>query len=35
MAGVRLLYPWLCRVGIGLLVLSPGGHSGCEASIDE
>ena len=27
MARVRLMGRWLCRVGIGLLVWAPGGHS--------
>ena len=34
-ARVRLLGPWLCRVGIGLLVWIPGGHSGRGASVGE
>ena len=33
MARVKLLGPWSSRVGIGLLVWSPGGHSGRGASV--
>lgn len=31
MARIRLLGLWLCRIGIGLPVWTPGGHSGHEA----
>ena len=35
LAMVRLLGPWSCGVGIGLLVWAPGGHPGRGALVGE